>query len=278
MYINILNNVLQIIKISNMYNLLFSFALIVSMATVSAASPNNNSPSSVKFYEGDFNEALSIASSNGKLLLVDFYANWCTPCKWMEKTTFRDQGVSTLLNDNYIVYKADIDTKEGFNSKEKYNVSVLPTMLIFNTKGELVERIEETMTADKFVPLLEFHNHPQNKLKIIHSFNMSPEQYNRPTQSAESLEWQKTYEAYQSMQNSKSFYRLQIAVYEDSNLAFKQVNELRDQFYEPIVVLNDSRDGKQMYKVMMGKFSTMDEAEGFKEMLTLNYQMNSIVY
>lgn len=261
-----------------MYNLLFSLALLVGFTTVSADNPDNNLPGNVKFYKGDFNEALTIASASGKLLLVDFYANWCTPCKWMEKTTFKDQNVYTMLNDNYIVYKADIDTKDGFNSKEKYNVSVLPTMLIFNTKGELVERIEETMTAEKFVPVLEFHNHPQNKLKIIHSFNMSPEQYKKPVQSAESIEWQKTYEAYQAMQNSKSFYRLQIAVYEDSNLAFKQVNELREEFFEPIIVLNDSRDGKQLYKVMMGKFTTMDEAEGFREVLSMNYKISSIVY
>ncbi len=245
--------------------------------SVSAAAPIY-----LELHTGDFNSALKKASENGKLLMVDFYADWCQPCKWMDKTTFTNTGVVDMLNTNFVTYKANIDTKDGFLTKEKYGIQFLPTILIFNTKGELVERLESTMAPEKLLPILEFHNHPNNKVKITHQFNSSPvtetsSNSNTSTSASEDYDLKLLYEEYRRSEKTKSTYRLQVGVYEEYQAAFDKVNVLREEFLEPIVVLNDYRDGKTLYKVMMGEFKSQNEAESFRVILLNSFNIQSIV-
>jgi len=250
------------------------FLALPQLATASA-------PNYLELHNGDFNSALKKASESGKLLMVDFYADWCQPCKWMDKTTFTNSGIVDMLNSNFVTYKANIDTKEGFLTKEKYGIQFLPTILIFNTKGELVERLESTMAPEKLLPILEFHNHPNNKVKIMHQFNSSPatdaNTASASSSSSDDYDMKLLYEEYRRSEKTKSTYRLQIGVYEEYQQAFDKVNVLREEFLEPIVVLNDYRDGKTLYKVMMGEFKSQNEAESFRVILINSFNIKSIV-
>jgi len=251
--------------------------LLLSISITLPAKASTAAPSYLELHTGDFNSALKKASQDGKLLMVDFYADWCQPCKWMDKTTFTNTGVVDMLNSNFITYKANIDTKDGFLTKEKYGIQFLPTILIFNTKGELVERLESTMPAEKLLPILEFHNHPSNKLKITHQFNSSPANDVAQSSPTEEYDLKLLYEEYRQSEKTKSTYRLQVGVYEEYQKAFDQVNVLREEFLEPIVVLNDYRDGKTLYKVMMGEFQSQNEAESFRVILLSSFNIQSIV-
>jgi len=252
--------------------------LTMTFCLSSAMHATGAAPSYLELHSGDFNSALKKASESGKLLMVDFYADWCQPCKWMDKTTFTNSNVVDMLNSNFVTYKANIDTKDGFLTKEKYGIQFLPTILIFNTKGELVERLESTMAAEKLLPILEFHNHPNNKLKITHQFNSSPvPDVAQETNASEEYDMKLLYEEYRQSEKTKSTYRLQVGVYKDYQMAFDKVNVLREEFLEPIVVLNDYRDGKTLYKVMMGEFLSQNEAESFRIILQTSFNIQSIV-
>ena len=86
------------------------------------------------------------------------------------------------------------------------------------------------------------------------------------------------YTKYLNRERSKSNYKLQIANYTDYTLAFKKVNELSETFMEPIIVLNDYVDNMTQYKVMMGEFQTMDEAEGFRLILKRDFNIDAIIH
>lgn len=252
-----------------------SFILAISINL-----PTANANNIVEFFNGDYNSAKAKASKEGKLFLLDFYADWCMPCKWMDQTTFRNPEVTGLLNENFVSLKVNIDEVEGYELKKQYNIQYLPTILIFNSNGELVERLEETMPPSKLAKILSSHNHGANKIAQRNNYNVSPTMMNKEEPRSTETEAfnfsKKDYENYQSA-NANRKYRLQIGVYNDHENAFNIVSRLRDQFIEPIIVLNDYRDGEVIYKVMMGEFGSMGEAESFNSILKNDFALDAIV-
>lgn len=259
-------------------NLIMTALVLFGMNTLFATNPPNSGAK--LFFDGTYESAKAKAGSEGKLFLVDFYANWCTPCKWMDKTTFRNEQVVSLLNENYVSLKIDIDQTEGYNLKEKYEITMLPTILIFNSQGKMVERIEKTMTAESLGAVLMFHNHSQNKVVHKHYFNVNPKSTVNENVESEPIEEDltKLYNDYQKSEERKTNYRVQIGYYDNYEMAFKRVNELRNEFIEPLIVLNDYEDGQTYYKLLMGEFPTFDEAESFRKILKNNFMIDGIVY
>jgi len=227
------------------------------------------------FYNGSFEEIQQKAGNEGKLFFVDFYADWCTPCKWMDQTVFTDKEVELALTKNYIPVKVNIDDLVGFEMKQKYKVGVLPTILIFNSNGKVVERVEETLSVNELLDILSLHDNEANKIVIQHDINTSP--------SESSFQYTKsdiesTYLRYIESENKKERnYRLQLGTYYDYESAFNKVATLKKTFLEPIIVVNDYDNGKVRFKVMMGEFATMAEAKSFGKILINEFSLDSII-
>jgi rare lipoprotein A len=73
-------------------------------------------------------------------------------------------------------------------------------------------------------------------------------------------------------------YKLQVGNHMDYAVAFEQVEKLRGQFIEPIIVMNDYVNNKTQYKVLLGEFKTIAEAESFRKILDKDFKIDSIVY
>ena len=67
---------------------------------------------------------------NSKTVLVDFYADWCGPCKMLAPII--DQIASE--GGNYDVYKLNVD--EAPEIAAKYGVMSIPTLIVFKV-GEV---------------------------------------------------------------------------------------------------------------------------------------------
>jgi len=109
--------------------------------------------------------AKQLAASEGKLYLVDFTAKWCMPCQWMEETTFADQRVINYMKENYVAVKIDIDDFDGFAHKQLYGIKKLPSILIFNSKGVLLEQYTGSHAPSGLLKILEEHNQHNNRIK-----------------------------------------------------------------------------------------------------------------
>lgn len=224
------------------------------------------SATSVKFYEGDLIAARKKANEEGKLFFVDFHAKWCMPCKWMDQTTFSDPEVGRLMNNEFVSVKVDIDDLVGFDLSQKYDVQVLPTILIFNEEGQMIERIEETLTPSKMITILNRHVTTESEpLPVTQSLNRSPRRPSTPTRAASSTTPQRGY------------YRLQMGSYTQYEAASTKVVALQEQFLEPITVVNEVQNGQVVFKIMMGQFSSESEADSFKQILYNDFGLQASV-
>lgn len=97
------------------------------------------------------------ARETGRPYLVQFTAEWCMPCRWMESTTYKDERVKKYLEDHFLTARVDIDDFDGFAWKEYYGVKSLPTLLIFSPEGKVLEKRENSLSASQMLDLLTYH-------------------------------------------------------------------------------------------------------------------------
>jgi thiol:disulfide interchange protein DsbD len=101
---------------------------------------NSSSPSNQQLnfdYVDNLEELHIYLANSGKPVFVDFYADWCTDCKTMEATTFKDPAVLAELK-NYNVVKVDVTDNTETHQVLMKNLKVFgpPTMLFFDAQGE----------------------------------------------------------------------------------------------------------------------------------------------
>ena len=78
--------------------------------------------------------------SDYDVVLVDFYADWCGPCKMMEP------AIEALAEESdAAVLKVDVDQFQSLAGQ--YQVQGIPTMLVF-ADGEIEERMVGAQTGD----------------------------------------------------------------------------------------------------------------------------------
>ena len=82
-------------------------------------------------------------------VLVDFYADWCGPCKMMSPIV--DQ-VAEEYDGKIIVGKCNID--ENMKIAQKHKILSIPTLLLFN-QGEVVETLVGARTKNELKEVLK---------------------------------------------------------------------------------------------------------------------------
>ena len=127
------------------------------------------------------NQALDAQKKNPKKILVEFYANWCGPCKDMEKYTFGNPDIAKYINENYYAVKFDAEGGEQVNihgqvlgnptynpnEKIKYGgngsrnqfsqvmgVRAYPTLVFFDEKALPITNITGYMPPKQLEPYL----------------------------------------------------------------------------------------------------------------------------
>jgi thioredoxin-related protein len=116
----------------------------------------------------DYDAAKLRAGEDGKLIFIAFSAKWCMPCKILEESTLNNPEIKAILSKDYISVKIDIENQKGHQWKDKFQVQLVPTIIILDSKGKVLNKTENTLASSPFKNLIESHNTSQNK-QVIYS-------------------------------------------------------------------------------------------------------------
>lgn len=115
------------------------------------AQPTGNSTSSIAWVT-DLPNALTTASRQNKLVLVDFYTDWCGYCKKLDEETYPDPAVESAIKKDFIPVRINADADKV--TAEKYNVTGYPTITILDAKGSKVSEIIGYLPPKEFLAKL----------------------------------------------------------------------------------------------------------------------------
>ncbi|HUH29224.1 thioredoxin [Gelidibacter sp.] len=87
-----------------------------------------------------------------KPVLVDFFAEWCGPCKMLAPIL---KQVKESLGDGVSIIKIDVDKNQSLAAK--YQVRGVPTMLLFKN-GKQVWRQSGVLQKDEIINIIQTSN------------------------------------------------------------------------------------------------------------------------
>ncbi len=128
----------------------------LSPLTRAAAGENRELPFRTIKSLADLQREVTDARSHGKSVMLDFYADWCTSCKEMERYTFSDSAVQAALNTT-VLLRADVTANDDDDKAllQHFGIFGPPTIAFYGVDGreQRKYRVVGFMKAAEFAPL-----------------------------------------------------------------------------------------------------------------------------
>ena len=107
-------------------------------------------------WEYNYKAALAKAKREKKLVMVDMYADWCGPCKLLDKNTFSNKDVETKLSNDFVAVKIDLEkSKEAQELARQFGADEIPHIIFVGPDGKKLSDHIGYVTADEFLKQLE---------------------------------------------------------------------------------------------------------------------------
>ncbi len=135
------------------------------------------------FSDVSLSDAIAQTKDGKKIAVVKFTADWCPPCKRMDKTTWREDAVVKWVKDNGVAIQVDVDKKP--DEAQAHRVEAMPTMVVF-VKGEEFDRAVGFMSGEAMTSWLEGVKAGKKRDKPVMSRRAAPD--SKPTPGGKTVD------------------------------------------------------------------------------------------
>lgn len=251
------------------------------------------------FLNMELSEVRDMAGRKGSLYFAYFTADWCAPCKWMEEQTFRDPALVQYVSNHYLAVRVDIDQRNGRIEQERYEVRMLPSILIFNAQGQLLAKVETAVSGKDLLDILREYDQPNNRIGSATSLNNGRENvldspkpkiriYRPPLPSESGADAQAPAPSPQAVRiepaspdrppvmpevahireslapRSELVLSIQMGAYESYEQAVRQTAQIESSLDAPVRMLRGvDEQGRSVYRIFIGNFTNRKQAEDY---------------
>lgn len=140
-------------KITGFKNFRIAFSVLIIATSLYFLIPDNKKSVEWEYFTEDL---FSQSVNNNSKIIIDFYADWCIPCKELDALTFTDPRVIEE-SKKFSTFKADMTkslSPDVETMREKFNIVGVPTVLIIDSEGKEAGRITGFVNADEFLKII----------------------------------------------------------------------------------------------------------------------------
>ena len=134
---------------------LLIIALLIAGCEKKVSEDNHNG---IK-WGNNLDSAFATASTSDKLIMIDFIAEWCPPCKKMDKETFSNTDIINKSNE-FIPIRIDVDKQkdiaEEYNGNaRKYGGIGIPNILFLDKEKKVICHIVGFHDVDQLMGIMD---------------------------------------------------------------------------------------------------------------------------
>jgi len=97
----------------------------------------------------DLEAATKQAAETNRLVLVHFWAPWCSPCMRLEREVFSHRGLAPALDRQFVRCKLNDDKSQKIS--QQFGIESLPADVIITPQGQVLAKIPSPQSASEYV-------------------------------------------------------------------------------------------------------------------------------
>ena len=133
--------------------------ILLMLIIVFAGCKNNQQeavevPGEMVFEHGSLDQAIKTAKKQNKKIFIDFYTQWCGPCRNMAKNVFTLPEVGGFYNKYFVNLKIDAELPEYKAIVERFKIHSYPTYIYLDpVKDEVILHSGSSMSGEDFIKI-----------------------------------------------------------------------------------------------------------------------------